>query len=380
MPVDAMKIRRWSPAIVAVVAFAGVAGWSALARGSSTDGSVVAGSPSGPSPAAAPATTVARSTVPAATTTTAPATPLLRELTKGVTGADVKMVQQRLYTLGFDPGGVDGVYGVSTIEAVWAYEKLVMGTPPDKVTGRVTPALWQRMEQPLKVVPRRPNASVTHVEVYLPQQVLVVFRNDKPILISHISTGSNEHWCEVVKVDNDDGTETEKGVCGESKTPGGVYYFYRRKSGWWESELGRMWNPVYFNYGLAVHGAGNVPSYPASHGCVRVPMHIGNYFPSLVKYGDQIYVFDGVKEPEAYGKQPPPFNTPDPNFTTTTSSTTTTTTATSRPTSPTSKPPSTSRPVSQAHPPTSPATTAAPSPSTTVTAATVGTSPTTSVP
>jgi len=47
-----MKIRRWSPAIVAVVAFAGVAGWSALARGSSTDGSVVAGSPSGPSAAA----------------------------------------------------------------------------------------------------------------------------------------------------------------------------------------------------------------------------------------------------------------------------------------------------------------------------------------
>ena len=64
-----------------------------------------------------------------------------------------------------------------------------------------------------------------------------------------------------------------------------------------------MWNPVYFNYGIAVHGAGNVPSYPASHGCVRIPMHIGNYFPSLVKYGDQVFVFDGIKEPEAYGAQ-----------------------------------------------------------------------------
>ena len=80
-----------------------------------------------------------------------------------------------------------------------------------------------------------------------------------------------------------------------------------------------MWNPVYFNYGIAVHGAGNVPSYPASHGCVRIPMHIGNYFPSLVKYGDQVFVFDGVKEPEAYGAQLPPFNTPDPSYTTTTS-------------------------------------------------------------
>jgi peptidoglycan hydrolase-like protein with peptidoglycan-binding domain len=372
-----MKFRRWSPAIVAVVAFAAVAGWSALARGSSTDGSVVAGPPSGGSASAAAVTssTVTRSTTPAATTTTAPAKPLLRELARGVSGDDVKMVQQRLYSLGFDPGGVDGVYGTSTIEAVWAYEKLVMGTPPGQVTGRVTPAFWQRMEQPLNVVPRRPAASVTHVEVYLPQQVLVVFRNNKPILISHISTGSNEHWCEVVKVDNDDGTETEKGVCGESKTPGGVYYFYRRKTGWWESELGRMWNPVYFNYGLAVHGAGNVPNYPASHGCVRVPLHIGNYFPSLVKYGDQIFVFDGVKEPEAYGKQPPPFNTPDPNFTTTTSSTTTTT-AVTRPSTQTSKPP-TSKPVT--HPPTTPPSTA-PSPSTTVTAATVGRAPTSTVP
>ena len=76
-----------------------------------------------------------------------------------------------------------------------------------------------------------------------------------------------------------------------------------------------MWNPVYFNYGIAVHGAGNVPQYPASHGCVRIPMHVGNYFPSLVAKGDQIFVFDGVKEPEAYGAQVPPFNTPDPSYT-----------------------------------------------------------------
>ncbi len=255
--------------MAAVVAFVGVAGWSALARGTSgdpvvagADGSVGITDTAGP-PAQTTATTAA---------TTVPRTPLTRELARGITGDDVRMVQQRLYDLGFDPGGVDGVYGQSTIQAVWAFEKLIMGTPRDQVTGHVTPVMWERMEQPLGVKPRRPNASKTHVEVYLPQQVLIVFRDNKPILISHISTGSDEHWCEVVKVDNDDGTETEKGVCGISKTPGGAYYFYRRKAGWWESELGRMWNPVYFNYGLAVHGAGNVPSYPASHGCVRVPL------------------------------------------------------------------------------------------------------------
>jgi len=328
-----------------------VAGWSALARGTSADPVLVG--PDGTVVITADGTTPAETTAAATTTTTVPRVPLTRELLRGESGDDVRMVQQRLYDLGFDPGGVDGVYGQSTIQAVWAFEKLIMGTPRDNVSGHVTPAMWDRMQQPLGIKPRRPKASKTHVEVYLPQQVLVVFRENKPILISHISSGSNEDWCEVVKVDNDDGTETEKGVCGRSITPGGAYYFYRRKAGWWESELGRMWNPVYFNYGIAVHGAGNVPSYPASHGCVRIPLQIGNYFPSLVKYGDQIFVFDDVKEPEAYGKQPPPFNTPDPNFTTTTSSTTTTTTTptTTKPPRPkTSAPPSTPAPTIVAPP------------------------------
>lgn len=44
----------------------------------------------------------------------------------------------------------------------------------------------------------------------------------------------------------------------------------------------------------------------------------------MVQYNDRVYVFDGVKEPEEYGSQPPPWDKPDPNYTTTTSTTTTT--------------------------------------------------------
>ena len=204
--------------------------------------------------------------------------------------------------------------------------------------------MWQRMEQPLGVQPCAEGLLDPRGGL-LPQQVLVVFRDNNPILISHISTGSNKDWCEVVKVDNDDGTQTEKGICGKSITPGGVFSFNRRRAGWREGELGRMWNPVYFNYGIAVHGADNVPREPASHGCVRIPMHIGNYFPSLVKYGDQVFVFDGIGA-EAYGAQVPPFNTPDPNYTTTTSSTTTTTTV-----APTTRPAPTQAPTTPPPPP-----------------------------
>jgi hypothetical protein len=68
-----------------------------------------------------------------------------------------------------------------------------------------------------------------------------------------------------------------------------------------------------------------VPKEPASHGCVRIPIFISNYFPALVQYNDRVFVFDGVKEPEEYGSVTPPWDKKDPNYTTTTSSTTSTT-------------------------------------------------------
>src|SRR5262249_57549330 len=127
------------------------------------------------------------------------------------------------------------------------------------------------------------------------------------------------------------------GYCSVAITPGGVYQFGRRVDGWDDSVLGQLYNPVYFNYGVAIHGAYNVPLYPASHSCVRIPMHIAKYFPSLVKRGDDVFVFDGRKDPEAYGAQPPPFNSKDPNATTTTSSTSTTSTTAPNTTTTTAK-------------------------------------------
>jgi lipoprotein-anchoring transpeptidase ErfK/SrfK len=74
-------------------------------------------------------------------------------------------------------------------------------------------------------------------------------------------------------------------------TPPGLFRFERRIKGWRTSKLGKLYNPVYFNEGIAVHGEPSVPNVPASHGCVRLPMHIGEYFPSLVANGDAIAVF-----------------------------------------------------------------------------------------
>ena len=289
---------------------------------------VVASNDSSSDGANSPTTTVNQIVMPSST---APVTklPLTQTYGRGAAGPEIKLIQDRLIELKFDPGVADGAFGERTQQAVWAFEKLVMGIPRDQVTGKVTPEMWSRMQDPLLILPRRPDSTPNHTEIYLPEQVLIVFHGENPVLVTHVSSGTNEEWCEEVTIspgeqDNETGTEPiKKGVCGLSWTPGGVYKFYRMVVGRRESQLGGMYNPVYFNKGIAVHGAREVPDSPASHGCIRIPMHISDYFQSLVAKGDQVFVFDGVKEPEAYGAQSPRFNWIDPSYTTTTSTTTT---------------------------------------------------------
>jgi hypothetical protein len=309
-------LRRWRPAYLALAVLLTVVSVAFAGRDDSST-----------------ATTTTTTSNPVASTQ--PVAPLSRTLVLGDTGDDVKRMQQRLKDLGFDPNLIDGDFGYQTLQAVWAFQKLIMRIPISGVKDEFTPEMWQVAQGDNLVVPRRPNAQTdTHVEVYLPEQVLIVFKQDKPMLITHISSGDNKPWCEEVTIDpgedgNVNGTEPiKKGVCGESITPAGLYYFYNRRSGTRESKLGTMWNPVYFNGGVAVHGAAQVPIRPASHGCIRIPMFISEYFPSLVAYGDRIYIFDGVKEPEQYGSPLPPADKPDPNYTTTTSEPKSTTTTT----------------------------------------------------
>ncbi len=287
-------------------------------------------------------------------------TQLTKNLGFGSAGEKVKALQQRLKELGFDPGPADGSFGNGTRQAVWAFEKLTSDIAYDQVTGVVTNDMWQMMQDDLAFQPLRQGAG-THVEIYLPRQVLIVFKDNKPELITHISSGelnadgTPKTWCETLTYDTDDnGAPLEekitKAMCAEAKTPGGVFRFTRRYEGNRVGPLGGMWNPVYFNYGIAVHGAKNVPDTPASHGCIRIPMFIADYFPDLVKNRDLVYVwgFNG-KEPENNTKNDslPSFNRADPNATTTTSSTTTTstttpaTTTTVKSTTTTAKPPST---------------------------------------
>ncbi|MEM9745103.1 MAG: L,D-transpeptidase family protein [Actinomycetota bacterium] len=372
-------------AAVAVAATGGV--WAATrSSGSGQSNSAatggIAGSngpaqpPAAPTPTPPPSVAAAVESAPVESAPAAePVAPLTRSLQYGLAGDDIGALQQRLADLPFDPGPVDGIYGGKTARAVWAFQKLVQGIPRTEADGVVSNDTWQLMNQPLRIAPRRTPGG-THLEVYLPEQVAVLFTDGEATNASHVSSGEGVEWCDEVLVDNEDGTTEVQGICGMSVTPGGVYRFDRKVEGWRNAKLGRLYKPVYFNFGIAIHGATSVPNYPASRGCVRYPMHIAEYIQDMVSIGDVVYVFDGVEEPEVYGPQPMIFDYPDPNWVPP-STTTVPESTTTVPESTTTAPPTTA-------PTTVPATTAPPttttSTTTTTTSTTTSTTTTTSVP
>lgn len=238
--------------------------------------------------AEAPTTTVATTTTsttrPPTTTTTLPPIeqppvfemPALPAggLSQGDRGDLVLAYEYRMKALRFDPGEVDGVFDQETRYAVEALQKLNgaerTGRIDDAVRFGLSVFKWP------KAIVKRPEP--TRVEVDLDRQVMVVYRDREVQLITTVSTGSGRRFC-----GGDDG-------CQYATTPPGRFEFTWRYNGWRTSKLGQLYNPVYFNGGIAVHGYRSVPTHPASHGCVRIPMHVADHFPSLVEKGDPIYV------------------------------------------------------------------------------------------
>jgi lipoprotein-anchoring transpeptidase ErfK/SrfK len=190
-------------------------------------------------------------------------TPSTRTLREGMTGADVKALQSRLAALKYYPGPIDGAFGSDTLEAVWAFQEVQRLT----VNGIVGTATKYALVHP-RAYPTRYAHVPTRVEVNLTVRVLVFIQNHTIALISHVSTGGH-YWY----------------PCGSGQcfanTPTGSFRALYMIKGWHHAALGYMYNPVYFNYsGYAIHGEYNaeVPVNPVSHGCVRIPFDIAQWF------------------------------------------------------------------------------------------------------
>jgi hypothetical protein len=202
-------------------------------------------------------TTTTTTTLPPRTVTT-PDPPIVAVGTSD--GADTARAQWRLLELGFWLQEPNGDYGLTTRQAVMAFQKY-HGLDADGRLGEATAAK-------LNEVTERPAGSAdagTLVEVDKSKQLLFFVIDGQTEWVLNTSTGS-----EIPYDEPDQNTPGERQT-GDSVTRNGLHAVYReRAEGWWEGDLGEIYRPKYFSGGIAVHGSNSIPNYPASHGCVRV--------------------------------------------------------------------------------------------------------------
>lgn len=282
---------------------------------------------------AAPTTTTAK-----ATTTTKAAPP---GLGPGSKGPEVKALQEALAAQRYSVGSIDGVYAGMTTHAVMAFQK-AHGLAR---TGRATPDVIAKIKTAGILGPMMPGGGANRVEVDLKRQILQLYKGGELVTVLSVSTGNNKRFC----VD---------GECATAVTPGGSFRVTRKISGIRVSRLGKLWNPVYFNGGIAIHGSPSVPAYPASHGCVRIPIPVSEWFHSQVPTGTPVYVLGGKRAPVPFnetapGEAPAPTTTTAPSGS---SSTTSTTTQSSSTTAAPSSTTSSTQPTTTTTPTTTPST------------------------
>ena len=175
-------------------------------------------------------------------------------------GADTKLVQQRLLDLGFWNTGPDGKYGFATTQAVMAFQKY-NGLKP---TGSVDKGTAFAMTFATEKAHGQTNAGNV-VEVDKARQVLFIVQDGKTVWAFNTSTGSGIPYRRRTR------RTRRRSRPATRRRPNGLYTTNRqRPEGWWEGDLGKIYRPKYFNGGIAVHGMTSVPNHPASHGCVRL--------------------------------------------------------------------------------------------------------------
>jgi len=256
---------------------------------------------------AAPATTSTSTTTTVAPTTTTtlpgliqPAAVMLPDIAYLTTlgpGSPADIVaayQQRLTDLKFDPGPVDGSYSQDTIYAVQALQKMY-GLERSGRIGTSEEVALETFQYPL---PLHPTAEANRTEIDVTKQIITLYENYQVRLITTTSTASGENYCY-----NTPRLNPTQRICEVATTPSGRFTYYFFYKGTHQGVLGGLYNPFYFNKGIAVHGYDSVPATPASHGCARIPMHISEYFYTLVHQGDPVYV-DGGQDAQILSSSP----------------------------------------------------------------------------
>jgi hypothetical protein len=163
-------------------------------------------------------------------------------LSLGTRGDRVRVLQTRLADLTYlRRDAVDGHFGAATWHSVVAFQ----GWNRIGRDGIVGPVTLERLAHPR---PLRPWSHRAGFEIHMSEQVLLLVRSQHVRRAVHVSTGAG------------------------GATPSGRFRVIRRERLSWSTRF-QVWMPYaqYFFRGYAIHEYPSVPTYPASHGCVRLP-------------------------------------------------------------------------------------------------------------
>jgi hypothetical protein len=156
----------------------------------------------------------------------------------------IRGIQLRLWTLGYlDRSDVTGSLDYLTEQALLAFQGWEELDRTGTVTGQTQVALFTASRPEPSA--RRPGR---RIEIHRDRGVLLMVDAGEVVRVMHASTGIG------------------------GLTPDGSFRVYVKALLSWSVPF-RVWMPyaAYFTGGIATHQSPYVPSYPASHGCVRLP-------------------------------------------------------------------------------------------------------------
>jgi N-acetylmuramoyl-L-alanine amidase len=191
---------------------------------------------------------------------TASATPI----SYGSTGPEVGALLARLKELRYRVPAETGVFGAEALDAVLAFQK-AEGLARD---GAVSEEVWAALARARPPKPRYRKPAL-HIEVDKTRQILMVVRDGKTESVVPVSTGAT------------------------GNTPEGAFRIR------WKALATTTWlgpailyrTMTFLGNEYAIHGFPSVPAYPASHGCVRVPMWLADWLYRRSPVGERVYVY-----------------------------------------------------------------------------------------
>jgi hypothetical protein len=182
------------------------------------------------------------------------------DIDPGDHGKNVKLLNELLKKEGYHTAKGKS-YGSATARAILAFRKVNNMSR----TQNATPGIFQTLAAGKGGFNVKWESGGKHVEADLSRQVMALIKNGKAKHIFHISSGAPA-----------------------TPTIRGKFPTYRKDYG--TNSLG-MVHSVYFIRGYATHGYHSVPTYPASHGCLRNPMPDALFIYNWIDIGDVFYVY-----------------------------------------------------------------------------------------